>query len=101
ANVNLRDGAGKTPLHFAGIHFQPAAAQFLIDHGADVSIADGHGNTPLSDAVYYAKSDQGEVILALLAAGADKHQKNKHGSSPYLLANLIATTNVRQFLVGE
>jgi ankyrin repeat protein len=48
ADVNARDGEGKTPLHFASQQGQLQAVEWLLKNGADVNAKDNKGVTPLS-----------------------------------------------------
>jgi uncharacterized protein len=97
ANPNIRDANGETPLHFAAREYRPEEAKLLLARAAIVDMQDEHGNTPLWRAVFDSR-DRGEVIALLLAAGADKKLKNRHGVSPLELANTIASHNAAQFL---
>jgi uncharacterized protein len=101
ANVNAHDNNLETPLHFAAREYQIASARLLLEHGAAVDAQDIHGNTALSTAVFYSKvrgEVRGEMIALLFAHSADMHLKNKHGVSPYALANSIANYDVKKFL---
>src|SRR5262245_10492008 len=40
ADVNSRNDLCQTPLHWAAAHNRPSIAQFLIEHGADISAKD-------------------------------------------------------------
>jgi Ankyrin repeats (many copies) len=57
----------------------------LLDAGAEVDAQDSEGNTPLMKAVF-ASIDNPAMIRLLLAAGANRKLKNKHGVSPLSLA---------------
>jgi ankyrin repeat protein len=50
AGLNLRDGNGMTPLHYAirNTRLPEEAALWLIEHGADLQIKDQNGNTPIN-----------------------------------------------------
>jgi ankyrin repeat protein len=97
ANVNAQDKALETPLHFAAREFRPEVAELLLKSGAAVDSQDAHGNTPLSRAVFDSRG-RGELITMLLAHGADKLLKNKHGMSPERLAKSIANYDVARLL---
>ncbi len=97
ANVNLQDSRGLSALHFAAQNYLLDIAQILLQNQARVDIQDIHGNTPLNDAVFNSM-EKGEMIKLLLAKGADKDLKNKHGVSPRQLASTIGNYNVAQFL---
>lgn len=97
ANVNLQDNGQKTALHFAANSYQRESAELLLRNGANVDAKDANGNTPLSDAVFDSRG-RGEVIKALLSAGADKTVKNNHGVSPEDLAKSVGNYDVSAFL---
>ncbi len=48
ADVNARDGEGKTPLHFAAQQGRIQAVEWLLKNGAAVNAKDDKGVTPLS-----------------------------------------------------
>jgi ankyrin repeat protein len=99
ANVNARDKIARTPLHLAANSYQVEAAELLLTQGALVDAQDLHGNTPLFNAVFDSKGRDG-LITRLLAAGADKTMKNKHGVSPETLARSIGNYDITPFLAG-
>lgn len=47
ADVNVRDGDGQTPLHFAVQQGQLQAVEWLLKHGAEFNARDAKGKTPL------------------------------------------------------
>ncbi|KDQ16381.1 hypothetical protein BOTBODRAFT_107418, partial [Botryobasidium botryosum FD-172 SS1] len=62
----------KTPLHYAVQYHSLAAAQLLLDSGANSNLPSGWGQTPLCDAVEYARDDDDhDIMKALLQGGAD------------------------------
>jgi ankyrin repeat protein len=63
-DVNGRDGQGQTLL---GAAREPAAARWLIAHGADVNMLNSNGRTPLMEAA--RRGDQ-ELVKVLLEAKA-------------------------------
>ena len=81
--ANMRsdtDARGTDPLHVAAEHGQAAAAQLLIDHGADVSLPDMENDAiPLCWAAFFGRP---AVVTVLLGAGSAQGQRNKHGLTP-------------------
>jgi ankyrin repeat protein len=94
ADINAQ--AGFTPLHYAAQNQFPELAALLIEHGANLELEDKFGNTPLWRATMHAKG-RGEVIKLLLAAGADRHHRNKSDASPLDVAETIANYDMKQF----
>ena len=70
---------------------QTAAAQFLLDHGADVNAAGDDGFTALHKAALYGHH---EVMAVLLAAGANVHAALDVGRTPLALT-LDRTSNIK------
>ena len=71
ADVNARDKDGWTPLMFAADGGTSRALRALLDRGADVDARDGNGWTPLMHALQ--RDGDGEILRALVAAGATAH----------------------------
>ena len=99
ADVNKPTGdAGWTPLHCAinqpdrphayGLYSGPestACVRLLLEAGADATLQNGQGFTPLHKAAYYGNAS---VAEALIAAGADLNVKDLvyQRGSPYAVA---------------
>ena len=75
ADVNVRDGAGLTPLWLALKTGNEAVVQLILNHGADVNMASGpSGFSPLMEAVAMGQSS---IVKILLEKGANVHtEKN-------------------------
>jgi ankyrin repeat protein len=87
------DKSGVAPLHRAVRARAVAAVQALLEHGADVGLANGSGSTPLHLALQdtgrggsgtpAARDAQAEVLRLLLAHGASPETKNAAGKSAF------------------
>ena len=97
ADAKIADSAGRTALHLAARYLQPEIAKLLLDAGADVDALDTEGNTPLLDAIFAAREDS-TIVRVLLAAGADRDRKNKHGVSPQSLAQTSSNQSKKKWL---
>jgi outer membrane protein assembly factor BamB len=79
-SVNARESqGGATPLNTAALFGQTPLAAFLIEKGADVSIANKDGNTALHLAAFFAYPD---LVELLLKHGASIRAKNARGETP-------------------
>ncbi len=84
ADVDARDGSGRTPLIIAAQEQMTAAAQALLDAGADVNAADAEGETAYPVA---ALSDNPELVGLLLDRGADRVGTKRFGGTPLIAAS--------------
>jgi predicted aldo/keto reductase-like oxidoreductase len=79
-SVNAREPqGGSTPLNISAIFGQTAVAAFLIEKGADISIANNDGMTSLHLAAFFAHPDTVELLLK---HGASFRAKNVRGETP-------------------
>ena len=101
ADPNLKDTSGKTILHWA--LESPSApapangtvagiARFLLEQGADQSIADADGNLPIHTA---ARNGHVDAFSVLLNNGADPSARNSAGQVPL---DLAYNDGIRNFL---
>jgi truncated hemoglobin YjbI len=92
ANVNACDGVKHcTALHMAARRGNVAAAQALLDSGAEIEARDRVGDTPLRRSVNCGKT---EVAELLLSRGADMHSKGSKGLTPFLAARAGAVSRL-------
>ena len=77
-NTGNRHAPGWTPLFYAINERRVENTKILITAGANVNHRDSFGNAPLHE---LAGKTRYETIVALLEAGADPTQPNKHGHS--------------------
>jgi len=77
-DVNLFDGIGRTPLHYAAVSGQRDAVRLLLRYNALVDANDEAtiSDTPLAVAV---ESENLDVVLLLLESGADPDIKGWMG----------------------
>lgn len=68
AEVNVKDSAGRSPLHMAAAYGATPVARLLLDKGADPDIQDAMGLTPLHMAAGYCRPS---TIKLLVETGAD------------------------------
>ncbi|MEI7926636.1 MAG: ankyrin repeat domain-containing protein, partial [Chloroflexota bacterium] len=81
ADVNVRDGSGRTPLFLASQKGHVEVARALLDAGANVNLADAAADTP-----YYvaALARHAELTGILLDAGADRVGTKAYGGTPLI-----------------
>jgi ankyrin repeat protein len=78
------DPRGTYPLHVAAEFGQAAAAEVLIEYGADVSLLDAENDAiALGWAAFFGRPG---VVRVLLDAKSDPNQRNKHGLTPLACA---------------
>ena len=72
ANINTRDGYGKTPLHSAIKTKQVSSVMLLLDSGADVNVRDRSGRKALEEAK--ASGLDAELIARIVAMATKKDE---------------------------
>jgi ankyrin repeat protein len=60
---NMNNEYGLTPLHVAASKGDTAAAEMLIDKGADVNAKDVIGSTPLTLATFNDHTDMAKLLI--------------------------------------
>eukprot|EP01023_Acetabularia_acetabulum_P027823 TRINITY_DN26344_c0_g1_i1.p2 TRINITY_DN26344_c0_g1~~TRINITY_DN26344_c0_g1_i1.p2 ORF type:complete len:290 (-),score=69.25 TRINITY_DN26344_c0_g1_i1:425-1294(-) len=83
-DVNMRDGEGRTPLHYTVAYNHAEAAELMLYGGADINLVDNRNNTPLHYACGYARN---EIISLLLTRKPDLEIKNEADKTPFDLIN--------------
>jgi ankyrin repeat protein len=82
ADVNERSADGSTALLWAVHHGDKGLIRALLDRGADPTLANEYGVTPLAAAAVEADF---EIVQALLEAGADVESRNAEGQSALMV----------------
>ena len=94
ADIDMQDDGGMAALQFAVQEKRQPVIEFLLSLNANPNLSDVHGNGCLWTAVMTTKKSSFEadikIIELLLSHGANAHQENKHGRSPYKMAIEIA-----------
>jgi len=97
-------GGSKTPLLYATRHGHLDIVRALIEHGADLELADGNGITPLINAIVNAsavrisrdgKTDHMKIANVLLDVGANPNAMDWYGQTP-----LWAAVDMRNLELG-
>ncbi|XP_035828522.1 uncharacterized protein LOC101850208 [Aplysia californica] len=84
SRLNLIDSLlAETALTAACLHGRKDAVHFLLESGADVTLANSKSFTPLLCAV---KSGRWEIADTLLATGAELETPDKYGRTPLMIA---------------
>jgi hypothetical protein len=93
-SINAREpSGGATPLNTAAMCGQTKVAAFLIEQGADVSVANNDGNTALHLASFFAYPD---LVELLLKHGASVDVKNARHESPRDLVSAEWSTGLEE-----
>ncbi|KAH7153532.1 ankyrin repeat-containing domain protein [Dactylonectria macrodidyma] len=79
ANVEVRDGTGRTPLSLLAQQCWPYGIELLLDAGANIESRDRNGRTPLS---WAAENSELSVVESFLDAGADIKSQDENGRTP-------------------
>jgi len=91
AQVNSRDGNGRSALHEAALHGHVGIIQALLAAGADADTADAEGRSPLLETVWGGHLD---ALDALIKANADVHRLDGRGRNALALACLSERPSV-------
>lgn len=86
ANVNLKNGRGKTPLALAVEGGKQKMISWLLSAGADINIADITKTTPLLFAVQSGRKQLVQFLLSAGSASVDFSSSNNQGDTLLLAA---------------
>ena len=111
AEVDVRDNAGSTPLHWVagffpgGTAYSIAAARALVQAGADADARNAEGWSPLHQVAREASwhspdVPSAEMVTLLVRAGADVNARTESGRTPLHLALGSAAVALRLLELG-
>jgi ankyrin repeat protein len=93
SDVDAQDDDGWSPLHFGAQSGSKSVVTALLGAGADVTLRDRFGTTPLFRTVFCSRGEAGMMHL-LRKAGADPESPNNSGVFPLKLTRTIANFDV-------
>jgi uncharacterized protein len=96
ADVNMAQGDGTTPLHWAVYKVDAELVELLLERGAKPDVRNAYGSSPLAEAV---KLGDAGLVDRLLAAGADVESPNEDGQTALMLAARAGWLDVAKTLV--
>ncbi|HMQ85764.1 MAG TPA: ankyrin repeat domain-containing protein [Saprospiraceae bacterium] len=98
ANVNIKEETnGNNPLALAAFYNRKDIVNLLIEHGADINIADKIGARPIFAAI---KKNNVEICNILLSKGADPNVKTfKYGDTPLIVAAMEGHLEIVKLLI--
>lgn len=92
-DINVKDGRGKTVLHYAAGNGNLELVQWLIEHGADVNAKDDKGKSAMH---YAADNNNWEVVQWLIEHGSEILRHDLYNF--WYLANQNGNKNFAQWL---
>ena len=97
-DVNRRNADGSTLLQWAVYDGDIAAVRRLLRSGADLTIANNYGATPMSLAAEVANT---EMLKVLIEAGADADSPNPEGQTALMAVARTGNVEAAQVLLAE
>ena len=95
AHVNERDKSGSSALHVALASERVGIAEWIVEHGGDISLANAAGFTPLHYAAQlYSVSERLRFVKLLLSKGADPTAVTSQSQTALDIAKKRANNNV-------
>jgi ankyrin repeat protein len=98
ADVDERNGANMTPLHWAVRHDLTAISDLLLSRGADIEAKDEDGTTPLHIAAFNAYV---APLALLLRRGASVNARDDNGDTPLHFAAINGRTTLAELEGAE
>jgi ankyrin repeat protein len=96
ADVNVAQGDGTTPLHWAVYKVDADLVRALLERGAKPDVINNYGSSPLAEAVKVANA---RLVEMLLNAGSNVEEPNQEGQTALMLAARAGSLDVAELLV--
>jgi len=96
ADVNLPEGDGTTPLHWAVYRLDEHLVDVLLAAGARPDSTNDYGSSPLAEAINAANP---RLVTRLLEAGADVESPNLDGQTVLMLAARVGSAPIARTLL--
>ena len=96
--VNVTDGDGRRPLHYAAMNDHKEIAELLIAEGASVNAWDGDGLYPLH---YAALNNHKEIAELLIAEGANLNASTHKSHTPLCRATQEGHKEIVELLIDK
>ena len=94
ADINSQNRRGETALMIS-MRYCVDAVPFLLSRGADPTLGDRSGDTPLHQLGGVAPEKLNDIVDQLIAAGADIDQQARSGQTPLIRSLFGGTTRAR------
>jgi ankyrin repeat protein len=98
ADLDARDGAGRTPVMAATVAHQAEAVQVLLEAGADVDLRDDRLDNPF---LYAGAEGLLDILRLANEAGADPALTNRYGGVAVIPASERGHVEVVRYLLDE
>ncbi len=96
--INEADHRGFTPLIISAYSNQLEIVNILLQHGADVSLADAAGNTAMMGGVFKGYID---IVKTLVQYGANVNQQNGQQATALTFAATFGQIEIAKFLLEK
>ena len=101
-NVNVSDNFGRRPLHIACDFGNLNAIQTLVNHGAEIDLKTGLGETPLMHLLSCRWApNHWETLHLLVEYGADVNSKDQFGHNALHIACCVNNVEAAKFIIFQ
>jgi uncharacterized protein len=104
ADINLKDGNGNSPIHFALLKKKDQIVELLLEKGADVNVTGASGSAKNQSILLLAAiRGNDDLIVKLLEKGADPNLADSEKSTPLVEGCIGSAANLEtiKLLIGK